>query len=63
METDETSDENILQNDENDIFDSSVFGPAAKLFSCSLCDQKFTNKVSLVKFNRDPSFKTKKYFS
>lgn len=38
-------DDNLEQNDEKDILDSSVFGPNAKLFSCNLCDQKFTNKV------------------
>jgi len=41
----ESEEDNAAQNDETDILDSSVFGPNAKLFSCQLCDQKFTNKV------------------
>lgn len=29
-----------------DILDSSEFGVNVKLFTCILCDQKFTNRVS-----------------
>ncbi|CRK99638.1 CLUMA_CG012949, isoform A [Clunio marinus] len=39
--------DNSSQVDEKDILDSSVFGPNAKLFSCELCDQKFTNKLKI----------------
>lgn len=40
METEE-----VARNDEKDILDSSVYGVNAKLLECSLCNQKFTNKV------------------
>lgn len=42
----ESEDEAPSPNDEKDILDSSIYGPNAKLFSCILCDQKFTNKVN-----------------
>lgn len=45
---DSDDDNNNEQNDERDILDSSAFGPNAKLFSCNLCEQKFTNKVSFM---------------
>lgn len=38
--------DNHEQVDEKDILDSSAFGPNTKLFSCNLCGQRFTNKVS-----------------
>lgn len=41
----ETEDENV--EEKGDILDSSVFSNA-KMFSCTLCDQKFTNKVTLL---------------
>lgn len=35
-----------VPGDETAVLDSSAFGPNAKLLSCKLCHQKFTNKVS-----------------
>lgn len=37
--------EEDAQNNNQDILDSTVIGHNAKLFTCKLCDQKFTNKV------------------
>lgn len=41
-----SDEEDPMQTDEKDILNSSAFGPNAKVFSCVLCEQKFTNKVS-----------------
>lgn len=38
----------IPQSDEIDILDTSVFGVNAKMFSCVICGQKFTNKVNII---------------
>jgi hypothetical protein len=41
----ESEEDEVSPNDERDVLDSSIYGPNAKLFSCNLCEQKFTNKV------------------